>query len=315
MAVFKKSDQARIHDPGFGEKIGKGAKRIINQDGSFNVVRRNARGGVHGVYQSLLEISNTHFIITVLVSFVCINLFFAILYYLVGPEHLIGVRGETPLEHFLDCFYFSSQTFTTVGYGAIAPRGVLASTIASLEAFTGLLTFALATGLLYSRFSKPRAQLVYSRNAIIAPYLDGKALMFRLANSRNNVLMEMEAQVILMMAQSDDIQNRKYYNLKLEVNRIQFVPLSWTLVHHIDESSPLAGLSQQDVINGKAEVLILIKAFDDTFNQTIHSRYSYIAEEFVWDVKFVKAFSLGEDGNVVLDLEDLHVYNAVDTSN
>jgi inward rectifier potassium channel len=315
MAVFKKSDQARINDPGFGEKIGKGAKRIINPDGSFNVVRRSAGKGAHGVYQTLLELSNTHFIITVLVSFVVINLFFAILYYWVGTEHLIGVRGETPLEHFLDCFYFSSQTFTTVGYGAIAPRGVLASTIASLEAFTGLLTFALATGLLYARFSKPRALLVYSKNAIISPYQEGKALMFRLANSRNNVLMEMDAQVILMMGQQDDINSRKYYRLKLEVSYIQFVPLSWTLVHKIDEESPLFGLKAEDLYNGQAEVLILIKAFDDTFNQTIHSRYSYVAEEFVWDVKFKKAFSLGADGNVELNLQDLHVYNAVDSSN
>ncbi len=310
--MIRITDKSRIQDPGFGEKIGSKSQRAINKDGSFNTVRKNGSSGLRNIYQQLLQLHNSIFFLIILITYVVFSLLFAALYYGIGTEHLIGVRGETALETFMDCFYFSTQTFTTVGYGSIAPKGILASTVASFEAFCGLLFFAVATGLMYARFSKPKAMLAYSNNAIIAPYQDGKALMFRLANKRNNVLMEMNARAILMMRETNsDALNRKYFALKLEIEHIIFLPLSWTLVHKIDDSSPLYGLTEEQLKELDAEVLILISGFDDTFHQTVHSRFSYTANEFVWDAKFLRAFTINEKGKAVMDLNDLHLYEKV----
>lgn len=308
----KKADQARIQDPGFGEKIGGRSKRLINKDGSFNVIRKGGESGLRNVYQHLLQLNNLNFFLLILLGYVIISTVFAAFFFMIGTENLIGVRGETLMGTFMDCFYFSTQTFTTVGYGAIAPKGIMASTVASFEAFTGLIFFAIATGLMYARFSKPKAMLRYSENALVAPFEEGKALMFRLANARNNVLMEMSARMIMMMRQSkDDTVNRKYFGLKIEIDKITFLPLSWTLVHKIDETSPLFGLTEQEMIDLDLEVMVLITAFDDTFHQTVHSRYSYVADEIVWGAKFMRAFSPDESGEVVMHLSELDRYEKI----
>ena len=309
----KKLDQSRIQDPGFGEKIAGRAKRAINRDGSFNVQRQGGERGLRNVYQFLLQLSNISFFLLILIVYVGISTLFGLGFFLIGTEHLIGVRGETMVGTFMDCFYFSTQTFTTVGYGAIAPRGILASTLASFEAFTGLIFFALATGLMYARFSRPRALLRYSEHALITPFEQNFALMFRLANARNNVLMEMSARAILMMRVSkEDQNNRRYFSLKLEIDKITFLPMSWTLVHKMDDTSPLFGLSNNELLELDAEVLILISGFDDTFNQTVHSRFSYTAEEIVWNARFLRAFSVGEDGQVIMDLNDLDKFEILE---
>jgi inward rectifier potassium channel len=305
----KRFEKARINDPGFGEKVADNAKRIINKDGTFNIHRDHEEMSAQSAYQFLLEISTGKFFFLVLFTFVVINVMFAAIYFSIGTHNLIGVHGETPIEHFMDCFYFSTQTFTTVGYGAIAPKGFIASSIASFEAMLGLLTFALATGLLYARFSKPKALLKFSENALIAPYEEGTALMFRFANRRSNVLMNMTARVILMMREpGSSSEMRKYFELELEIKEIMILALSWTLVHPISESSPIAGLNAQDLIDNDAELLILISGFDETFNQTVHTRYSYIASEFVWNAKFKKAFYTNNRGDLQINLEDVGAY-------
>jgi inward rectifier potassium channel len=314
MAFNKASrrDQARISDPGFGEKIGSHSRRMINPDGSFNVVRLGGDKGLRNVYQHLLSISNTSFFLLILLSYTLLSLLFALFYWWIGVEYMTNVLGETPIRQFLDCFFFSTQTFTTVGYGAIAPRGLLTSTLASFEAFLGLIFFALSTGLMYARFSKPKAKLVYSKKALISPYQEGHALMFRLANQRTNVLMQMEAKLILaMQIETPTGRERKFYDLRTEIDKVLFLALSWTLVHKIDENSPLWGLTADGLARGEAEVLILISGFDDTFNQVVHSRYSYKADEFVWNAKFRRPFRTANEGMVILDLAVLHEYDKV----
>lgn len=307
--MFSNKDNNRIQDPGFGEKTNGRTKRIINKDGSFNVIRKNGDKGLRNVYQHLLGINNSTFFLLILCGYIFFSLFFALLFFIIGTEHLIGVRGESLMGTFMDCFYFSTQTFTTVGYGSIAPKGILTSTVASFEAFCGLLFFAIATGLMYARFSRPKAMIRFSNNALISDYQDGKALMFRLANRRNNVLMEMNAKAIMMtLVSKDDMMNRKYYQLPLEIDHVNFLPLSWTLVHKIDEQSPFFSMNEQSLLELDAEVMILISGFDDTFNQTVHARISYIASEFVWNAKFTRAFSVNENGEAVLNIEDIHKY-------
>ncbi len=291
-------------DLGFGLKISSQSKRLINKDGTFNVERRGLPFFESlSFYHWLLEMSWLKFNAFVLLAYVVINLLFASLYMMIGVEHLGGISGTTLLEKFLDAFFFSGQTITTVGYGVIHPIGFWASTISLIESMAGLLGFALATGLLYGRFSRPNAKLHYSKNAIIAPYRGISAFEFRIANARKNQLIDVEAQVMLTMKESNNGNiARKYYALKLERGRVNFLPLTWTIVHPIDDDSPLKDLTPDDLKEAKAEFLILIKAYDETFSQSVHSRTSYTLEEIIWNARFSNIYNESEKGITIVEM-------------
>jgi inward rectifier potassium channel len=294
----------QAQDPGLGEKYFKHTKRIINKDGSFNIKRTG--GGLSSInaFHYLINISWTKFLLFVFAGFVCVNLFFAILYQLAGIQNLSNAAAGDGLQSFLNTFFFSVQTFATVGYGGIHPTGIFSNIIASLESMTGILSFALATGLLYGRFSKPSAKIIFSDKAIITSFKEGKALMFRVANSRDNILMEMEANAMMTyLDKSDSRYTRRYYPLKLEIKFIYFFPLPWTIVHPIDEDSPLYSKTAKDLEELEAELLIMVKGFDDSFSQHVISRSSYKHNEIDWNVKFVRAYSTDETGETIVDLE------------
>jgi inward rectifier potassium channel len=294
----------QAQDPGLGEKYFKHTKRIINKDGSFNIKRTG--GGLSSInaFHYLINISWTKFLLIVFAGFVCVNLFFAILYQLAGIQNLSNAAAGDGLQSFLNTFFFSVQTFATVGYGGIHPTGIFSNIIASLESMTGILSFALATGLLYGRFSKPSAKIIFSDKAIITSFKEGKALMFRVANSRDNILMEMEANAMMtFLDKSDSRYTRRYYPLKLEIKFIYFFPLPWTIVHPIDEDSPLYSKTAKDLEELEAELLIMVKGFDDSFSQHVISRSSYKHNEIDWNVKFVRAYSTDETGETIVDLE------------
>jgi inward rectifier potassium channel len=299
--MFKQSQ-----DPGLGEKYFKHTKRIINKDGSFNIKRTG--GGLSSInaFHYLINISWPKFLLIVVAGFISVNLLFALLYQLAGIENLVNAAAKDGMESFLNTFFFSVQTFATVGYGGMHPSGIFSNIIASIESMTGILTFALATGLLYGRFSKPSAKIIFSDKAIITTFKDGKALMFRVANSRANVMMEMEANAMMTYLDKHNNQfTRKYYPLKLEIKFIYFFPLPWTIVHPIDEDSPLFGKTENDLEQLEAELLVMIKGFDDSFSQTVITRSSYKYNEIEWDTKFIRAFSTDETGETIVDLEKL----------
>ena len=224
-----------------------------------------------------------------------------------------GADTSTPIEAFLSAFFFSIHTFTTVGYGTIAPKGIGVNIIAALEAITGLMSLALATGLLFGRFSKPSANISFSSNAIIAPYQGMTSFQFRIVNRRKINLLEMEANVLLMMVdKSGSTPIRKYVQLSLERSSVYFFPLPWTIVHPIDKSSPLHGKTPDDLAKVHAEILIMIKGFDETFGQTVHTRYSYRFDEIIWGAKFIPAFSIDRNGDVVLHLDDINKMERVE---
>jgi inward rectifier potassium channel len=299
----------QIKDPGFGAKYERKTKRIINKDGSFNIKRHGSISGIRDVYQYIIGISWTRFFGLIVIAYSTLNLLFALLYYIIGVEHLNGAEGDG----FLSAFYFSVQTFTTVGYGAINPSGVATNLVAAFEAMTGLLSFALATGILYGRFSKPSAKILFSESAIFTPYHDKKSFQFRLVNERRNVLMEMKAEVMLMLNEKEgNGYRRKYYELPLETDSISFFPLNWTIVHVIDEQSPFHGKTEKEIKSLDPEVLILIKGFDDTFSQIVHRRYSYCCREMEWNKKFTRAFSINEHGDVVMNVNEVHTLEAVE---
>jgi len=290
-------------DPGFTEKYRGDLKRIIKPNGKFNVRRRGATWRDVHPYLFMINTSWPIFTAVIFGGFVVANVAFAFVYMWIGVEHLAGADTSTTLTRFLSAFFFSAQTFTTVGYGRISPGGLLASMVATFQALLGLMALAVAAGLLFGRFSRPVARIAFSQQMVVAPYQEGTSLQFRVANRRTNNLMEIQARVLLMTVEdSDQGAVRKYRPLRLERSSVQFLPLTWTVVHPIDESSPLWGQSAESLRRQQAEFLILIRAFDDTFFQTVHVRHSYRHEEVVWGARFVPAFEPDERGEMVLDL-------------
>jgi len=293
-------------DPGFTEKYRGDLRRIINPNGQFNVRRRGTTWRDIHPYLFMINASWPVFAGLIFGGFVIANVLFALIYVKIGVQHLEGADTSTALNRFLSAFFFSAQTFTTVGYGRISPDGVLTSLVASLQALLGLMALAIGTGLLFGRFSRPAARLAFSQQMVVAPYQSGTSLQFRVANRRSNNLMEVEVRVMLTTVEpSDQGQVRKYKYLTLERHIVQFLPLSWTIVHPIDRDSPLWGKKPEDLAHHQAEFLITIKAFDDTFFQTVHVRYSYRHDEVVWGARFVPAFEPDAEGEMVLDLGKL----------
>jgi inward rectifier potassium channel len=290
-------------DPGITQTYTGELRRIINRDGSFNVRRKGWSVKDLHVYQLLLSLSWPAFMGLVLALFVAVNAAFAGLYVAAGLQNLAGVEASTRLETVLNAFFFSVQTLTTVGYGAIAPRGIAANAIAGVEAMLGVMGFAFAAGLLYGRFSRPSARILFSSKAIVSPFHEGMSLQFRIANRRSNAIVNLEATMLLMTVEWEGgQQKRKYARLELERPTVFFLPLTWTVVHPINDSSPLYGLTREQLAERSAELLVLITGFDDSFNQVVNARTSYRWDEIVWGARFVPAFHADDRGELVLDL-------------
>jgi inward rectifier potassium channel len=299
-------------DPGFTQQVSGVLRRAINRDGSFNV-RRSHTGwrDVHP-YLYLVNMSWPAFFATVFLAYVGVNTVFALIYMALGPSALQGADTTTTSDMFLNSFFFSAHTLTTVGYGTLAPRGTAANLLAALEAFMGLMGFAVATGLLFGRVSRPSARIGFSDKMLLAPYYEGQSLQFRIVNLRPNILMEIEASILLMTVEGPKgAAMRKYQRLVLERDKVQFLPLTWTIVHPIDASSPLQGVTASDLETLQAEFLILIKGYDDTFSQTVHSRFSYRYDEVVWGARFTAAFDIDSSGDVVLDTRKVGAFTMV----
>ena len=300
--------QIPAFDPGLTQKFTAPVSRVINKDGSFNVRRRGGNWHDINPYLHLVNMSWPAFLLTVFVGYLAVNLVFALAFFSLGPGHLAGIDASTAGGRFLDTFFFSAHTLTTVGYGNMSPKSNAANVIAVFEAMTGVMGFAVATGLLFGRVSRPSAKIGFSANMLVAPYQGGTSLQFRVVNRRRNDLMELEARVMLMTVETRDDQTlRQYKLLKLEREKVLFLPLTWTVVHPIDAESPLWGLGPEDLARLQAEVLILIKGYDDTFSQTVLSRYSYRHEEVLWNKRFAPAFDVNADGDLMLDLEKVGV--------
>jgi inward rectifier potassium channel len=291
-------------DPGLTTQFSGDLRRTINADGSFNVKRSGLRWRDTNPYLMLIDTTWTRFLLVVLVGFLAVNMLFAWFYLMIGIGNLKGL--ESDMGPFANAFFFSVHTLTTVGYGNVYPQGPWANTISSLEAATGLMVFAIATGLLYGRFSRPSARIIYSKKAIVAPYQDGTSLQFRITNARKNVLINMQARVVLMTVdRSNGELTRSFIDLPLERRSVYFFALTWTVVHPIDSASPFFGKTREDLANLSAELLILIEGFDDTFSQVVHSMYSYRHDEFVWGAKFIPAFKIDPKGDLVVEVDHI----------
>lgn len=287
MAFFKNKEF--LQELGFGTKNDKTGVRFLNTDGSVNVKRRGL-GLLKNldVFHWLISTSALKLNLVILIWYVLINSVFAGIYYLIGPEHFGGldVPAGDAIKEFSALFFFSAQTITTLGYGHVYPIGELASTAASVESLLGLLSFAVATGILYGRFSRPRAHILYSNNLLIAPYREGKAVMFRLVNKKQSELIESEVKLSVTFINATT-NKREFYNLKLEIKKINFLPYSWTIVHPLNEESPIATYNLSDYERMDFEFMVLFKAINDTVSQNVYSRYSYKHEQILENAKFL----------------------------
>lgn len=293
-------------DPGLGSKYKAPLKRIMNSDGSYNIKRVGGLSNMQDFYKFLTDVSLPLFMIYVVSFYIVINLFFSSLYLLVGVEQLNGINDQQ--SDFFTAFFFSVQTFTTVGYGSIAPNGMGVDIIAMFEAFVGLMSFAMATGVLYGRFSKPRTKIGFSKNIILTPFEGETAMMFKMVNMRKNVLLKTKVNVMLILDKGGDENqfNKLYFEIPLENNKVDFFPLTWTLVHKITEESPLYGLNISDMKAKNAELVILVETFDETYGQTILQKHSYAQEQWRENVKFATNFKINEQGKIELYVNEIN---------
>jgi inward rectifier potassium channel len=302
------SPQERLNqDLGLGGKLSERSRvRLLNHDGTFNV-RRNDLSPFHpyNAYHTLLALPVPRLLALMAAVYFATNLVFASLYWLAGPGALTGARLSA-LARFEDCIFFSVQTLATIGYGKLVPNTRTANGLVAFEALVGLLGFAMLSGLLFARFTRPTAKISFSRNALIAPYGNGWALMFRLVNLRNHNLTDVHAVVsFARWIDEEGKRHRRFDQLALEREGIIFMPLHWVVVHPITETSPLRGLTPDSMASADPEIVCLISAADETFAQTVHAKTSYDKADIAWGARFLDMY-LPDTDRVAIDLARLH---------
>lgn len=320
MALLKKlnNNVKTDENSGFGTNANSYGGRFVNKNGTPNIEKR----GMNFLrriswYHTMIEMPNWKFMFILFSFYIIINFVFAILYYAIGIEHLDGIaQSQSALTQFGQAYFFSAQTFTTVGYGHISPTGFLTSALSAAEALIGLLSFAIATGLFFGRFSKPTAFLKFSHNALISPYKEGKALMIRLAPFKNTNFTDATAKVTLGMSiEENGEKTNKFYTLNLELDRINALSLSWTLVHAITEESPLYNFTEDDFKKIHGEILVFITTFDDMFSNTVAARTSYTFNEIIYGAKFETMYNRNKDATkTILYLDKLNQYHTTNFS-
>jgi inward rectifier potassium channel len=290
-------------DLGFGSVVTQQSRRrLVNRDGSFNVVRDGLPfWSSLSLYHALLELSWPRFLLLAGAGYLLVNALFAGLFLLCGPGSLQSLGPFAVRDPFLRAFFFSVETFGTIGYGNIAPVGLAAH-------------LTLGTGLIFARFSRPSARLLFSRSAIIAPYRGMAAFQFRVVNQRRSQLLEVECQVMVSRVEHRNGKPyRNFHSLSLERTKVSFFPAAWTIVHPIDEASPLRGATRDSLLAEDAEFIVLLTGYDEAFAAVVHTRTSYKPQEIVWGARFTDVFNHGDPRGVMsIDVGRLHLVEAAD---
>ncbi|NWF59248.1 MAG: ATP-sensitive inward rectifier potassium channel 10 [Fischerella sp.] len=280
------------------------APRMINRAGNFNVVRKGISNSHWGdLYHLLLTLSWPKFLALIALGYLVANSFFA-LAYLAGGD---GIENAQP-GSFPDAFFFSVQTMASIGYGAMFPKTAYANTLVTIEALLGLMGLAMATGLVFARFSLPKARVMFSRVAVITPYNRVPTLMFRVANERQNWILEAQVRVTLVRSEitAEGEAMRRFYDMQLLRSQTPLFALTWTVMHPIDENSPLYGMTPEQMIEDDMEVVVTLTGIDETVSQAIHSRHSFIAGEIFWNMRFVDILSKTQNGRRSIDYSRFH---------
>lgn len=277
----------RQKEYGFGNTTFANNQRIINKDGSFNVNRIGLNFfDKFSLFHFMINSKWITFISLVVLGYFLSATFFAMIYYTLGISHFNGVVVLDKISIFLEFFFYSTQTFATVGYGRINPASATASLVSSVDALTGVLYFAIVTGMLFARFSMPKTKILFAENAVVAKYQEGTAIMFRIANQLPQPLQNASVRVIASYIMKEQLNPRQYFELQLERNEIVFFATSWTIVHPITEESPFYNLSINAFNELEPEFLMQLKVYDPSYNQDVFINTSYRKEEFEWHKRY-----------------------------
>lgn len=294
-------------EEGFGSSKNLNAVRFFDKDGNYNIERKGSLNGIRDIYKYFISINWFLFLLIVTLYFILINLIFSFLYLLFGLEGIQGI--DNTISDFWNSFFFSVQTFTTIGYGALHPVSFDIHILVVIQSFISIISIAFITGLLYGRFSKPSSKILFSDMILFTNHNDKKSIMFKLVNARKSVLLNAKVKVIMMIdhqSKSSSNSIKANHSLKLELDAITFFPLTWTIVHSIDENSPLWGLNFNQIIKRNAEVIVLVEAFDETHSQSIFKVKSYAGEQWVNNKKFARSFNSDGNGKIVLDINSIN---------
>lgn len=263
----------------------------------------NDRGRFEDVYHRLLTASWSRFIALCLGAYIAINAGFAVIYLLDWR----GVANMRPWS-FFDAFFFSVQTFGTIGYGVMSPKDLIVNLVTSAESFVGLGAVAVATGVIFARVSRPTARVMFSRVAVITPYEGVPTLIFRCANQRANQILEAEVSVSIahQVVTQEGERVRKLEEIQVTRSRSPMFALTWMVMHPITPDSPLYGATAQSLTEDWTEIIVILAGVDDTFAQRIHARYAYSPSEIIWGRRFADVLTLSEDGRRTVDYSRFH---------
>lgn len=281
------------------------SRRTITQFGNLKFVRIGA-SLFHwsDLYHELLTISWPRFLGCIGLVFLAVNILFAMAY-LAGGN---GIENARP-GSFMDAFSFSVQTLATIGYGAMYPKSAYAHLLVTIEVWLGMLTTAMATGLMFARFSRPTARVLFSRVAVICPYRGAPTLMFRVANQRSSWIVEAQVRVSLLLPNEVTAEGhsiRRLCDLKLIRAQTPIMALTWSVMHPIDEESPLYGINAESFAQRDTQIIVTLTGLDDTLSQTIHTRHTYTPELIVWDMRFVDVVTTASDRTRQVDYTYFH---------
>jgi inward rectifier potassium channel len=279
-------------------------RRILDPDGTLNIVRAGVqRGYLSDFYHLLLVSSWRRLFALLLIVYLAANSLFA-LGYLLGGD---GIDGAQP-GSFADAFFFSVQTMATIGYGHWYPKTFWAHLLVTIESLIGLLGLALVTGLTFAKFSRPSARVLFSRVAVVTARDGAPVLMFRVANQRGNQIVEARMHVVLACDETtvEGEAVRRLYDLELARAQNALFALSWTAIHSITERSPLYQRTPESLAASGAEIIISLTGLDESFSQTVHARHSYMVDDIVWGARFVDILSLTPEGRRRIDFAHFH---------
>ncbi len=297
-------------DLGLGDKvIQENETRLVNLDGTFNVSRKGVfNHGAFSPYHAILKASWPVFYLYIIAYLLGVVFLFTLLYLACGVYAFSGLEHLSLMQRFTQLLFFSTQVLAA-GASPIYPVSVSAEIAQGVESVVGLLGFALAAGLVFARFSNPRPKIVFSNRAVIAPYKEITAFMLRIINGRSNELIYVSASLVLSLLDKNGI--RRFHKLRLERDQVESFAINWTIVHPIDEESPLFGLSESDLLRAKPEIVVTITATDEDLSKQVYVRRSYVTSEIAFGRKFAFILERDSKGNVVVDPNRIHEIETV----
>jgi inward rectifier potassium channel len=285
---------------------------VVSRIGGTDVVKLGTqRLGFRDAYYLIHTLSWRVFFASMVSIYLLVNLIFATLYF-VGGNAIAGARPGS----FSDCFFFSVETLATVGYGEMSPGTLYGHIVATIEIVSGMMSLAVITGMMFARFSKPTARALFSSVAVVAPFNGATMLMLRAANERRNSIVEASANLTLSWIETtlEGASFRRFYDLKLERKRSSLFALSWTIMHRIDENSPLHGVDSAALAAQKARLQISITGIEESLAATVHARFDYANDAILFGQRFVDVVCTGPDGTIYVDLARFNDVEPLDAS-